>query len=146
MRQARLEAWKRLSGQIHWSGCLCWEEEGVDFDRQKSNLKELGYSVEEVNAERFAALEPHVAAQQRALLLAAEEAAEPHKVAEDLLQGVKKIVGVSVDAISEHSGRVAGISTPHGVLSRIGQYRRMACQPSERADRTGSLPPSCILV
>ena len=116
LRAAGLEAWKRLGGQVNWSGCLCWEEEGAAFDTQKQTLAGLGYSVEEVDAATFASLEPHVVPPSRALLFASEGVAEPQIVTNRLLGGVRCIVGVPVEAIRERAGRATGVVTAQGTV------------------------------
>lgn len=114
LRAAGLDAWRRLGGQVTWSGCLCWEETGAAFAAQRDQLTAKGYAVEELDAAAFAKREPHIKAPERALCFAQEGVAAPAQVADALLAGAKRISGVHVTGIATENGVVTGIDTVQG--------------------------------
>ncbi len=116
LRAAGLDAWKRLGGHVTWSGCLCWEETGDAFDAQRDRLSTMGYDVEEVDAQEFAALEPNIKAPERALRFAQEGVAAPAQVVEALLSGVRRITGVHVKGIATSGDAVTGVETAQGLI------------------------------
>ncbi|WP_298969762.1 FAD-binding oxidoreductase [uncultured Roseobacter sp.] len=127
LRLAAIAAHRRLgadlqSDAIRWPGCLCWEAQGDAFDEQHKALKALGYAVSEVSAQAFAELEPSVVAPSRALHFADEGAVDLAQLASEALQagarhGVRVLAGLSVTALQETSGRIAGVQTLAGVLT-----------------------------
>ncbi|MEL7097778.1 MAG: FAD-dependent oxidoreductase [Pseudomonadota bacterium] len=115
LRAEGIEAWARLCRDldlpVERCGCLSWE----DIDVQA--LRDLGYSVEEVDAARFAALEPAIApAPAAALRFEVEMAADAAVTAQRLAQCARQIVGVRALAIETTAGRVTGVATAHGIL------------------------------
>ncbi|WP_420012206.1 NAD(P)/FAD-dependent oxidoreductase [Tateyamaria sp.] len=116
LRAAGLEAWRRLDVPLNWSGALCWEEEGAGFDQQFKSLSDLNYDVDVIDQEGFSELEPHVVAPARALRFAIEGVAEPRATAQNLLAGVRRIIGVPVRRIATTAGRVSGVETDQGVM------------------------------
>lgn len=111
-----------LSIPVTWSGCLCWENSGADFDTHMSDLRAFGYAVEEVDAETFASLEPRVAnPPQRSLRFSAEGAAESGTLADTLLRaavelGAKVIHGVSVTGFCTAGNSITGVETGIGTI------------------------------
>ncbi|WP_436399428.1 NAD(P)/FAD-dependent oxidoreductase [Roseobacter sp. S98] len=126
LRAASIEAHHRLaevlgSGAVQWQGCLCWEEQGAAFDAQRDALKALGYSVSEVDADAFRALEPSVAPPPRALLFEDEGAVDLVMLAQDALRaacalGARVITGLRVSGLQQRSGRVSGVAWAGGVI------------------------------
>lgn len=117
LRAEGIAAWQRLGGQVDWTGCLCWEEEGAAFDAQHAALDALGYSVDVVDAAQFAQLEPNIAPPARALRFMQEGIAEPSATAAALLEGVKCISGVHVEGIATRAGKVIGLATAQGHIA-----------------------------
>ncbi len=114
LRAAGLNAWRRLGGHVKWNGCLCWEEEGDAFDTQRDRLAALGYELEEVDANGFAALEPHIAPPPRALHFRQEGIASPSETARHLLDGVRRVSGVRVTGLLHRGDVITGIDTDQG--------------------------------
>lgn len=114
LRAEGIAAWRRLGGQVAWTGCLCFDEQGAAMEAQRDRLRDFGYAVEEVDAKRFAALEPDVAPPERALHFAQEGIAAPARTAKALLTGVRRISGVHVRGLTEQAGRITGIETDQG--------------------------------
>ena len=117
LRQAGIEAWRRLGGDVAWTGCLCWEVQGAELDTQRTALQALGYGVEEMDKAGFQTLEPHIAVPDRALRFAVEGVAEPAATAKRLLAGVRCITGVQVEEITHVGGAVTGIRTAQGHMA-----------------------------
>lgn len=117
LRVAALEAWRRLQGEVDlpglsWPGCLCWEEQGDAFDRQRDRLRALGYPVEEVGANRIAKMEPGLAdVPERALYFPREGAADLVACAQALIaaSGARVLGGCRVQQILVEAGRVVGV-------------------------------------
>lgn len=116
LRVAGLAAWRKLDVPITWSGTLCWDAHGDALEAQCQVLARLGYQVDIVDSDGFAALEPHVAAPSQALRFASEGVAEPQETAQTLLRGTKRIRGVPVEGLHTTSGRITGVVTTQGVL------------------------------
>ena len=117
LRAAGIAAWRRLGGHVAWTGCLSWEEEGVALDAQRDRLAALGYEVEDVDAARFAALEPHVAPPARAVRFAQEGVAAPAQTLAGLLSGVRRVTGVQVTGLRARAGNITGIDTALGPVA-----------------------------
>ncbi|MEL6884038.1 MAG: FAD-dependent oxidoreductase [Pseudomonadota bacterium] len=117
LRMVGIDAWRGLDVPLNPCGCLCWEGEGDDLDRQRDALTLRGYGVEEVDKARFAALEPHVAAPDRALRFKAEAVADPMSTTARLLNGVRVVRGVPVTGIATHGHRVTGAETAQGAVA-----------------------------
>jgi len=92
-------------------GCLSWE------GQEAAPLRDLGYAVEEVDAARFATLEPDIAAPPTAALrFEVEMAADAAGAAQRLRAEARHICGVRATAIETSAGHVTGVRTAHGVL------------------------------
>lgn len=126
LRAEGIAAYRRLAMDldlpIAWQGCLCWENSGAALDAQRDDLIALGYAVEEIDAARFADLEPAVAdPPDRALLFGSEAAAESAELARALIRaaeglGVRRISGVRVTGWVEDGARITGVATTAGQL------------------------------
>ncbi len=126
LRVEGIEAYRRVACDfdlpINWSGCLSWEGPQETFEARLNDLHALGYRVEEVDTERFAALEPHLAApQERCMWLPDEAAAEPAALAACFLSaaqnlGTRLVRGVAVRGVKRHGGAVTGVCTDAGVF------------------------------
>jgi len=124
LRSEGIQAFKRLQKElpipVNWSGCLCWENEGDAFEAQLSELKGLGYDVQEIDAAAFRSKEPDVAnPPNRCLLFQGEAAAESGQLAQTLLHaaieaGAKLFSGVKVQGFELYGDRVTGVQTPVG--------------------------------
>ncbi|WP_299731378.1 FAD-dependent oxidoreductase [uncultured Tateyamaria sp.] len=114
LRAEGLAAWRRLGGHVTWAGCLCWEETGAAFDAQRDQLCALGYAVEEVTPDRWAALEPDIAAPPCALHFAQEGVAAPADTVASMLRGVRRVSGVRVLGLTHRGDRITGIETAQG--------------------------------
>ncbi|MEO0939759.1 MAG: FAD-dependent oxidoreductase [Pseudomonadota bacterium] len=115
LRAQGLKAWARLCRDkglpVHRCGCLSWE--GQDA----SALRDLGYAVEEVDAVRFAALEPALAVRpEAALRFEVEMAAEARATAARLMSDARVITGLRADGIEVTAGKVTGVRTAQGTL------------------------------
>ena len=114
---------RELSLPVAWSGCLSWDQTGAEFDAQRDALRDAGYAFEEIDADRFAQLEPYVATPpERALLFAQEGAAESGALAAALLAaavalGARVIQGVAVRGFAHAGGRVAGVQSTAGLIA-----------------------------
>lgn len=117
LRSAGLAAWRALDVPLSWSGALCWDAQGAAFEAQHAALTKLGYAVEEIEADQFRRLEPHVVPPERALRYAAEGVAEPQATTRMLLQGIQRISGVRVIGVQTASGRVTGVETTAGAIA-----------------------------
>ncbi|WP_299653259.1 FAD-binding oxidoreductase [uncultured Tateyamaria sp.] len=117
LRQAGIEAWRRLGVGVSWTGALCWEEQGAGLEAQGDALEGLGYDVEVVAGEALRRLEPHVVTPERALRFAVEGVAEPMATAHRLLCDVTRISGVRVEAITHRGGAVTGVQTAQGHMA-----------------------------
>lgn len=116
LRAEGLAAWARLGDHVSWSGCLCWDASGAEFTAQRDRLRALGYKVDEVDAARFAALEPHITAPDRALLFQQEGVTAPARTAKALLSGARRIAGVKATGIATRNGAVTGVDTSQGPI------------------------------
>lgn len=126
LRAAAMAAHRRLGQALKttatvWQGCLCWEEQGAAFDARHATLKALGYDVREVDRTAFAALEPEIAAPDRALCFEREGAVDLSRLCHDALDaatslGARLLAGVPVLGIDVKAGRVAGIRWSGGVI------------------------------
>lgn len=120
LRRAAIEAHRDLGlAATRWGGSLWWEEEGAAFDAQAGHLAALGYPVEILGRNAFAAREPEVAGPpERCLLAPAEGATDGAAFARDLLaaSGATLIAGAAVTGLAEVKGRVSGVLTENGVL------------------------------
>lgn len=124
LRLEGIKAFKRLQKvqriPVDWSGCLCWENVGDAFEAQMSELKDLGYDVQEIDGQDFKRREPHVAnPPNRCLYFAGEAVAESPQLAQTLLDaaienGAKLISGVQVQGFETKGERVVGVQTPVG--------------------------------
>ncbi|WP_299041532.1 FAD-dependent oxidoreductase [uncultured Tateyamaria sp.] len=117
LRQAGIEAWRRLGVAVEWTGCLCWDVQGAALEAQQAELAELGYDVERVEQGAFRTLEPHVAAPDRALRFGIEGVAAPAATAERLLAGVRRVRGVRAEAVATAGGAVTGVHTGQGFMA-----------------------------
>lgn len=114
---------EELSLPVNWCGCLCWETTGAAFDAQRDALLDVGYAVEEIDAAKFAELEPHVATPpERSLMFQGEAAAESQALAGQLLQaaidlGARVVTGVRVLGFEVKAGRVTGVRSSEGFIS-----------------------------
>lgn len=126
LRADSIVAYRDLSQELElplsWCGCLCFENTGTAFEDQRDALQALGYRFEEICAEQFAQLEPHVATPpEQCLLFEQEAAAESGALAERLLEaavslGAKVLNGLAVQGFEIERGRVAGVRTAAGVI------------------------------
>ena len=127
LRSAGIEAHHRLAallntGKARFKGCLCWEFDGPEMDAQANTLRTLGYPVEDVDAGRFAELEPNIARPPaRCLRFPGEGAVDAAELSRDLLQaatalGARVITGVAVDGLATRAGRVCGVDTALGMV------------------------------
>ncbi|MFK7744158.1 MAG: NAD(P)/FAD-dependent oxidoreductase [Roseobacter sp.] len=122
MRAHRALAHELGSQSVQWQGCLCWEETGDAFDAQYNALKDLGYGVRVVEKAEFQALEPAVAAPDRALLFEEEGAVDLVHLTQDALQagvslGLQIITGVAVTRIEVQGDLVRGVRWSGGVIA-----------------------------
>ncbi len=117
LRTAGIEAWRSWGIPVSWSACLCWEAEGSAFDAQRDDLTARGYAVEEIDADRFATLEPHVAAPARALRFASEGVADPVGTTQHILRGLKVVRGVAIEGIATQGDNVTGVQTANGFIA-----------------------------
>ena len=126
LRRAGMAAWERLTSElglpVAQSGCLCWETEGAAFDAQHAALRALGYPVEEIGADTFAALEPAVARPPaRCLKFPTEAAADSPRVARALLagaeaRGMRRVSGVRVTGFDHRGGQLRAVMTDAGAV------------------------------
>ncbi|MEZ5716013.1 MAG: FAD-binding oxidoreductase [Paracoccaceae bacterium] len=124
LRLAAMEEWRRLmpalpEGAVNWPGTLWWEEEGDGFDAFRTQLRELGYPLEEIGRAGFQALEPGLAAApERALLLPSEGAVELGVAVPALLAaaGARVLAGTRAVAIETSGDRVSGVMLEAGRL------------------------------
>ena len=113
---------KRLDVPVNWTGGLCWEHSGVDFDVQYEGLKAVGYPCEILDGAAIKALEPDLGpAPERAIRFAAEGVAEPIAITERLLAAAIKLGanvarGFQVKGFEERGGQIKGVRTQHGVF------------------------------
>lgn len=125
LRDEGLAAWRRLGSDldlpVSWQGTLCWEETGDAFTAQHDRLRELGYTVREIDQDAFSALEPHIAEPPaRALHFPGEASVDSIAAARALLEaatlaGAQRLRGLKVEEIVHKGGRFAGIRTQAGV-------------------------------
>ncbi len=128
LRQAAIHEFRHLCNRLdlshtaRWHGCLWWEDEGVAFERQFSQLTRRGYDARLVDAAEFARLEPAVAnPPARAILGKAEGAAEGDLVALALLRratgnGATLITGCKVQSLLRKGDHVIAVQTSLGTL------------------------------
>jgi glycine/D-amino acid oxidase-like deaminating enzyme len=126
LRADAIAAYRDLSAElslpINWCGCLCWEETGAAFDAQYQDLANLGYHVEEIDASRFSALEPHInQPPERCLMFDQEAAVDSGVLAQRLIQaatglGARVITGVTVEDFITQGSKVTGVLTRVGTL------------------------------
>ena len=124
LRAEGLRAWRRLEDRVtlpvSWCGALSWEAGPDELDRQRRALEDLGYPVEAVGPERFAELEPAVAARpELALLFPSEGAAESATATHALIGaaealGARVIRGVQVEGLACRGDSVVGVETTAG--------------------------------
>lgn len=168
LRTAGIAAHRRLATELgpvgaQFPGSLWWRHGGEDMGEQAASLRRLGYEVEEIGADRFAALEPHIATPpQHCLLLASEGAVDAAALTHGLLQaaaqyGARLICGVAATGLATTGGRVCGVETPlctlpadrvvvaagtgsTGFMARFGVKLPMLQRPGLLL-RTQALPP-----
>ena len=110
------------SRAFQWSGCLCWETAGAEFDAQLAALATLGYPVRVVDAAQFARLEPQIPPPDRALHFPDEGVVDLPVLAAESLRaalalGARLIAGVAVERLVEAKGRISGVQTAQGVIA-----------------------------
>ncbi|MEO0751092.1 MAG: FAD-dependent oxidoreductase [Pseudomonadota bacterium] len=125
LRAEGIAAWHRwaedLDLPISWCGSICWEEGRLE--ERQADLRRLGYSVDRIDAARFATLEPHVSPPPKeSLVLPQEGVADPGVLASQLIvaaqaAGACVMRGVRVTGVLQDAGCVTGVETPHGPLS-----------------------------
>jgi glycine/D-amino acid oxidase-like deaminating enzyme len=126
LRAASIAAYRDLCRDltlpVNWCGSLCWEETGTAFDAHRDALTDLGYPVEEINADQFAKLEPHIAAPpDRCLMFRQEAAAESGPLADCLKNaavalGARVISGVTVQNFVTEGDKIGGVNTDVGQI------------------------------
>jgi glycine/D-amino acid oxidase-like deaminating enzyme len=123
LRAAGIASYRRLgltldTKPVTWSGCLCWEETGVAFDRQASDLHALGYNVKEMNNADFRKLEPNVEAPERALYFNDEGAVDAVELTAMLLAAANAcvITGCRVDGIETENNKAVGVRIIGGTM------------------------------
>ena len=95
LRLAGLEAWARLERDLgglglRWTGCLWWEEAGVDFDRVEGELAAFGYPCLRLTSNEVRRLEPALAKPPRDSLLL------PGEGAVDLAQATGRLIDAAL--------------------------------------------------
>ncbi len=123
---------KEIALPINWCGCLCFENQGPDFDRQANELARLGYDYDILDADALAEFVPDfVNPPERTLMFRQEAAAESPALAAKLIdaaieRGARLIRGVDVSSFDAENGRVKGVRTNAGtynadqVVSAVG--------------------------
>lgn len=124
LRQASINAYRQLSNElglpIDWCGCLCFEQEGAEFDAQASALEALEYPFEIIEGSEFRQLVPAISdAPERCLRFEQEAAADSGALAQMLVQAAQElgaivVRGVSVEGFETQNGRVTGARTTAG--------------------------------
>ncbi|MEM6303131.1 MAG: FAD-dependent oxidoreductase [Pseudomonadota bacterium] len=123
LRAAGIEAYRRLCARIdlpvQWAGCLCWENQGPELERQFNELKALDYDVEALDRRAFEALEPHVAPPEQALRFSSEAAVAPAALTSRLLRacGARCLFGCAVLGVEVAGGKVTGVRVPGGLVA-----------------------------
>ena len=127
LRAAAITAHRRLgealrSHAYQWTGCLCWEAQGPDFERQHDDLRRLGYAVEVVEPAKFAQLEPEVAKPVRALRFGQEGAVDLQVLTREALSaatalGARLVTGVQVTGFEVKGDRITGLRWSGGMIA-----------------------------
>ena len=125
LRCAAMSAHRRLADILTsratlWQGCLCWED-AAGLSAQHDMLKSYGYAVSILEQDDIAALEPAIAAPERALHMRDEGAVDLATLAHDALMaatalGARVIAGVPVAGLAHKAGKVQGVRWSGGII------------------------------
>jgi len=147
-----------------WQGCLWYEATGAAQEETASDLDALGYRVERLTRAEIAARLPALGpVPETALFFPDEGVADPAMLARALIAASgAKVIRATVLAVTEASGRVAGVQTDAGpiladrvvlaagtgapaLLLPLGYKLSMLQRPGLMIT-TNSLPPICPVI